>query len=174
MVPLQMSLSRTRTAQYSNASLDSKVVAFAKAAWNNFDSNTETDADWCRKTARAFYHTLSTPVPFGSLYAKFMQYAESNCEASSSHVQTTFAEDGKCTDAEYNKGRSQLHALLHHEYSSWWDAFEAEAEEDFSEDALSAEDRFANHCAKKLSSKTGVSRKDAAIVVKAWVHEMNA
>jgi len=170
-----MSQSRTRSAQSSNnASVESKLDVFASSAWSRFDSTKETIEEWSRATARAFYHTLGRPTAFGPLYAHFLQYAQLRPAPEVVENSTTFAEDGECTEAEYNKGRSQLHALLHHEYSSWWDAFEAEAEEDFSEDALSAEDRFANHCAKKLSSKTGVSRSNAALVVKAWLHEMNA
>jgi hypothetical protein len=114
---------------------------------------------------------MSSPVEFLYLYNCFLTYAKE--QIANAEVRT-FAKDGKCTDAEFKKGKNKLNAFMHSEYSTWWDAFEAEANEDTDPDSPSAEERFSDHCAKKLSSKTGLSRSSLSAVVGAWLSGMNA
>jgi hypothetical protein len=62
-----------------------------------------------------------------------------------------------------------MNAVLFGEYSKWWDAFEAEAEEQ--NDGYSAADRFSWHAAKILSRKTGLGPSEIQPVVGAWLIE---
>ena len=168
-----MSQSRTRTTQPSNlADITANLTAFLKDAWTRYDSNAEGLAGWARTNARAYYHTLPVPIPFLTIYNAFITYAKarklSDTEAPAVRRRSTFAEDGKQTDAEFNHGKNEMNSLLHREYSLWWDAFVAEAQED-TEVPLTAEQRFADHCAKKLATKTGLSRTSLATVVRAWL-----
>jgi hypothetical protein len=74
-------------------------------------------------------------------------------------------------EAEQRKGRAALNRILFREYSSWWDAFVAEADEDADRNAPSASDRFSWHCAKILGRQTGIRHEEIAPVVAAWVLE---
>ena len=170
-----MSQSRTRTTQPSNlAEMTAHLTAFLQDAWTRYDSNKHGLAGWARTNARTYYHTLSTPIPFLTIYTAFLTYAKAQKLSAAAPVsRSTFAEDGKQTDAEFNNGKNQLNSLLHREYSLWWDAFVAEEKED-TEDPLTAEERFADHCAKKLATKTSLSRSNLATVVRAWLHGLHA
>lgn len=84
---------------------------------------------------------------------------------------TTFAEDGRPTEAETRAGRAELNRILFREHSRWWDAFEAEAAEDMEEDSPDASERFSQHCAKIISRRTGLREDVIAPVVGAWLLE---
>jgi len=161
-----------------NSSVLSKLDAFLGSSYSTYNSKKETAEQWCRTQARAFYHTLKTPVEFVGLYSHCLKYLEarttSQKKASVEKKEVVFAEDGSCTDAEFTHGRSQLNAILNREYSLWWDAFVDEENEDYEKDAPSADDRFALHCGKMLASKTGIPLEMTASVVNAWLIEKHA
>jgi hypothetical protein len=161
-----------------NSSVLSKLDVFLGSSYSTYNSKKETAEQWCRTQARAFYHTLKTPVEFVGLYSHCLKYLEarttSQKKASVEKKEVVFAEDGSCTDAEFTHGRSQLNAILNREYSLWWDAFVDEENEDYEKDAPSADDRFALHCGKMLASKTGIPLEMTASVVNAWLIEKHA
>jgi hypothetical protein len=161
-----------------NSSVLSKLDAFLGSSYSTYNSKKETAEQWCRTQARAFYHTLKTPVEFVGLYSHCLKYLEarttSQKKASVEKKEVVFAKDGSCTDAEFTHGRSQLNAILNREYSLWWDAFVDEENEDYEKDAPSADDRFALHCGKMLASKTGIPLEMTASVVNAWLIEKHA
>ena len=64
--------------------------------------------------------------------------------------------------------KKELNSLLYREYSLWYDAFVAEAEEDV-HDTATADDRFSWHCANILSRKTGVPADEIAPMVCEWI-----
>lgn len=156
----------------------SKLDALLGSSYSTYNSKKETAEEWSRAQARAFYHSLKTPVEFVGLYSHCLKYLETRAtsqkKAPVEKKEDVFAQDGSCTDAEFAQGRSQLHAILNREYSLWWDAFVEEENEDYEKDALTAEDRFALHCGKILASKTGVSVEKAKCVVNAWLIEKHA
>ena len=173
-----MSHSRVSRNTSMNSSVLSKLDVFLGSSYSTYNSKKETAEQWCRTQARAFYHTLKTPVEFVGLYSHCLKYLEarttSQKKASVEKKEVVFAEDGSCTDAEFTHGRSQLNAILNREYSLWWDAFVDEENEDYEKDAPSADDRFALHCGKMLASKTGIPLEMTASVVNAWLIEKHA
>ena len=173
-----MSHSRVSRNTSMNSSVLSKLDAFLSSSYSTYNSKKETAEQWSRAQARAFYHTMKTPVEFVGLYSHCLKYLEarttSQKKASVEKKEVVFAEDGSCTDAEFTHGRSQLNAILNREYSLWWDAFVDEENEDYEKDAPSADDRFALHCGKMLASKTGIPLEMTASVVNAWLIEKHA
>ena len=179
-----MSHSRASRNTSVNSSIVSKLDAFLGSSYSTYNSKKETAEEWSRAQARAFYHTLKTPVEFVGLYSHCLKYLETRVTSQKKaplgkkgpveKKEVVFAQDGSCTDAEFTQGRSQLNAILNREYSLWWDAFVQEETEDYEKDAPSAEDRFALHCGKMLASKTGISLQDTASVVGAWLVEKHA
>jgi hypothetical protein len=169
-----------RTARKKMALDPADLKAYAKNAWNGFSHELCTVQEWSRINARTYYHKLKGDVPFLTLYNKFLNYAKHHAKnvphapaRPAAPQRTTFAKDGECTDAEFSQGRSELNAFLNQEYSTWWDALVAEAEEDTSCD-MSATDRFADLCGKYLSAKSGIPQEDVEAVVKAWLLERSA
>ena len=176
-VPPEMSHFRVSRATSMNSSIVSKLDAFLNSSNYTYNSKEESAEKWSRTQARAFYHTLKKPVEFLVLYSHCLKYLEAHSSAKApvhKKKDDVFAKEGKCTDAEFNEGHSQMNAILHHEYSLWWDAFAQEETEDYENDALTAEDRFALYCGKILASKTGVSVEKAKCVVNAWLIEKHA
>jgi len=177
-----MSHSRASRNTSVNSSILSKLDAFLASSYSTYNSKKESAEEWSRAQSRAFYHTLKTPVEFLGLYSHCLNYLEARSSVKAPvqkkaplvKKEVVFAKDGKCTDAEFTEGHSQMNAILHREYSLWWDAFVTEETEDYAKDALSAEDRFALHCGKILASKTGISVEKAKCVVNAWLIEMHA
>ena len=172
-----MSHSRASRNTSVKSSVIYKLDTFLGSSYSTYNSKKETAEEWSRTQARAFYHTLKTPVEFLSLYSHCLNYLEARSSAKAPVLkkkEVVFAKEGKCTDAEFTEGHSQMNAILHREYSLWWDAFVAEETEDYGKHALSAEDRFALHCGKILSSKTGIPLEKTASVVNAWLIEMHA
>ena len=177
-----MSHSRASRNTSVNSTTISKLDAFLASSYSTYNSKKETAEEWSRAQARAFYHTLKTPVEFLGLYSHCLNYLEARFSAKAPvqnkgplvKKEVVFAKDGKCTDAEFTQGHSQMNAILHREYSLWWDAFVAEETEDYAKDALSAEDRFALHSGKILASKTGIPLEKTASVVNAWLIEKHA
>lgn len=168
-----MSHSRASRNTSVKSSVIYKLDTFLGSSYSTYNSKKETAEEWSRAQARAFYHTLKTPVEFLGLYSHCLNYLEARsiAKAPVQKKEVVFAKDGKCTDAEFTEGHSQMNAILHREYSLWWDAFVAEETEDYAKDALSAEDRFALHCGKILASKTGIPLEKTASVVNAWLIE---
>ncbi len=76
--------------------------------------------------------------------------------------------EGRQTAAEERLARYELNSILFREYNAWYEAFEAEAEEDPYEDT-SAEVRFSRHCAKILSRYTGLRNDLLEAVVGGWL-----
>jgi hypothetical protein len=172
-----MSHSRVSRTASVNSTTVSKLDAFLASSYSTYNSKKDTAEQWSRAQARAFYHTLKAPVEFLGLYSHCLNYLEGRISAKApvqKKKDVVFAKEGKCTDAEFTEGHSQMNAILHHEYSLWWDAFVQEETEDYEKDALTAEDRFAMHCGKILASKTGVSVEKAKCVVNAWLIEKHA
>ena len=172
-----MSHSRASRKMSVNSTTVSKLDAFLASSYSTYNSQKETAEEWSRAQARAFYHTLKAPVEFLGLYSYCLNYLEMRSSVKvpvQKKKEVVFAKDGKCTDAEFTEGHSQMNAILHREYSLWWDAFVEEETEDYEKDAPSAEDRFALHCGKILASKTGVSVEKAKWVVNAWLIEKHA
>jgi len=161
-----------------NSSVVSKLDAFLGSSYSTYNSKKETAEQWSRAQARAFYHTLKTPVEFLGLYSHCLKYLETRAssqkKAPVEKKEAVFAQDGSCTDAEFTQGRSQLNAILNREYSLWWDAFVDEENEDYEKDAMTADDRFALHCGKMLASKTGIPLEMTSSVVNAWLIEKHA
>lgn len=174
-----MSHSRTRSTVSSTPTYSQKLNAFVASAWSKYDAQEMSLSTWARAHTRVFYHEMGGSVPFPTLYSQFMNYAT---QASSTPARASapvrrartavFAEEGRPTEAEDKEAASQLNAILYREYSTWWDAFAAEAEEDTEE--LSAHTRFALHCAKVLNKKTGIPTQSLVLVVAAWLQEKNA
>jgi hypothetical protein len=162
----------------------SKLDAFLGSSYSTYNSKKESAEEWSRAQARAFYHTLKTPVEFLGLYSHCLKYLETRATSQKKapvakkipveKKEGVFAQDGSCTDAEFTQGRSQMNVILNREYSLWWDAFVQEESEDSKKDALTADDRFALHCGKMLASKTGISLEMTASVVNAWLIEKHA
>jgi hypothetical protein len=173
-----MSHSRVSRNTSVNSSTMSKLDAFLGSSYSTYNSKKESAEEWSRAQARAFYHTLKTPVEFLGLYSHCLKYLEARAtsqkKAPVEKKEVVFAEDGSCTEAEFTQGRSQLNGILNREYSLWWDAFVDEETEDYEKDAPSAEDRFALHCGKMLASKTGIPLEMTASVVNAWLIEKHA
>ena len=172
-----MSHSRASRNTSVKSSVIYKLDTFLGSSYSTYNSKKETAEDWSRAQARAFYHTLKTPVEFIGLYSHCLNYLEARSSAKApvqKKKEVVFAKDGKCTDAEFTEGHSQMNAILHREYSLWWDAFVAEETEDYAKDALSAEDRFALHSGKILASKTGIPLENTTSVVNAWLIEKHA
>ena len=177
-----MSHSRASRNTSVNSSVIYKLDTFLGSSYSTYNSKKETAEEWSRAQARAFYHTLKTPVEVLGLYSHCLNYLDARSSAKAPlqkkaplvKKDVVFAKEGKCTDAEFTEGHSQMNAILHHEYSLWWDAFVQEETEDYEKDALTAEDRFALHCGKILASKTGVSVEKAKWVVNAWLIEKHA
>ena len=172
-----MSHSRASRNTCVNSTTLSKLDAFLASSYSTYNSKKETAEEWSRAQARAFYHTLKAPVEFLGLYSHCLNYLETRSSVKvpvQKKKEVVFAKDGKCTDAEFTEGHSQMNAILHHEYSLWWDAFVEEETEDYEKDAPSAEDRFALHCGKMLASKTGIPLEMTASVVNAWLIEKHA
>jgi hypothetical protein len=91
-----------------------------------------------------------------------------------SHVvkhKQTFANNGEQTQAEKDYGQQMLHRFILKEYNALYHAFQKEAEEDYDEDAMTADERFQWDCAKKLSRKTNIRAKEIYPVVGAWLME---
>lgn len=76
--------------------------------------------------------------------------------------------EGRQTAAEERLARYELNRILFREYNTWYEAFEAEAEEDPYEDT-SAEVRFSRHCAKILGRYTGLRDDLLEAVVGGWL-----
>jgi len=172
-----MSHSRASRNTPVNSTTVSKLDAFLASSYSTYNSKKETAEQWSRTQARAFYHTLKTPAEFLGLYSHCLNYLHVRSSAKvplEKKKEVVFAKDGKCTDAEFTEGHSQMNAILHREYSLWWDAFVEEETEDYEKDAPSAEDRFALHCGKILASKTGIPLEKTASVVNAWLIEKHA
>lgn len=147
---------------------------------------------WARAEANRIYHVFDRQTKWKVIYDSILEKAyeyihlaeeqeqeqRSNRRSTSSNHGSTssnaaaapvFAEDDEPTEAEQKEGRNQLNRILHREFENWWDAFVAEAEEDSSKKAPSAEDRFCLHAAKVLEKKTGIDREELKPVVGAWL-----
>ncbi len=74
-------------------------------------------------------------------------------------------------DSEFKQGQRMLNKMIYSEYNKWFSAFQDEAEEDGSENAMTAEERFEWHCAKILSRKTDIPADVIIPVIGAWIHE---
>jgi len=167
-----MSYSRTRSNVSSTSNYSQKLNAFVASAWSKYDAQEMSLSTWARAHTRVFYHEMGGSVPFVTLYSQFMKYANEATAARTPLHTAVFAEEDKPTDAESKAGASQLNAILYGQYSIWWDAFVAEAEED-SED-ICAHGRFSFHCAKLLNKKTGIPVDSLVPVVEGWLLTKNA
>ena len=175
-----MSHSRTRSNVSSTPTYSQKLNAFVASAWSKYDAQEMSLSTWARAHTRVFYHEMGGSIPFATLYSQFMNYATEASAPAPAAVATrtplrtaVFAEKGKPTVAENKAGASQLNAILYGQYSTWWDAFVAEAEEDTEED-ICAHERFSLHCAKVLSKKTGIPVDSLVPVVDGWLLLKNA
>ena len=68
------------------------------------------------------------------------------------------------------KGRTTYNKMLYSEYSVWYDAFKAEAQDDY--EVVGAEDantRWSRHVVKKLKKRTGETEENLYAVVAAWL-----
>jgi len=74
-------------------------------------------------------------------------------------------------ETERARGKAVLNRILFKEYNDWFEAFEAEAEEDQAADAASASDRWSWHVARKLALKTGIPMRNLAPIAQAWLIE---
>ncbi len=72
---------------------------------------------------------------------------------------------------EYKQGQRMLQKIMYREYNNWYSAFEDEAKEDKSKDAMTADERFQWHCAKVLSRKTDIPAEVITPIIGAWLHE---
>jgi hypothetical protein len=72
---------------------------------------------------------------------------------------------------EAKQGRQILNKIIFKEYNAWYQAFQDEAKEDSSNDAMTADERFQWHCAKVLSRKTDIRAKEIYPIIGAWLHE---
>jgi hypothetical protein len=150
--------------------------------------------DWARTEARRYYHDVERTTSFPTVYYTLINFADEmmtrqeavaprsrtrSRTAAPAAPATTLQRDqavvanviASQNEAEQRKGRAVLNRILFREYSSWWDAFVAEADEDTDRNAPSASDRFSWHCAKILGRQTGIRHEEIAPVVAAWVLE---
>jgi hypothetical protein len=76
--------------------------------------------------------------------------------------------EGQQTAAEERLARYELNRILFREYNNWYEAFEAEAEED-PYDNTTGVIRFMRHCAKVLYRRTGLRDDVLEAVVGGWL-----
>lgn len=133
---------------------------------------------WARAEATRMYWVFERQTKWKVLYDAIFDRAMGIIHTHTENTQVSnaastspsvFAEDNAPTDAEEKAGRNQLNQVLYKEFDLWWDAFQAEAEEDTDKKAPSAEDRFSWHAAKVLSKKTDLPVDDLVPVVGAWL-----
>ena len=183
-------MSSTRTSRMSSPSSSFKknFITFAPSAWQSYMEGVDLK-DWARAEARRYYHDVDNKTPFAHTYYALCEFADLSLthEESATPLGRTrsrrasltrdqalvsnFVSEGEQTAAESRLGRAQLNRILFREYSRWWDAFVAEADEDTTRGAPSASDRFSWHCAKMISHQTGLRAEAVAPVVAAWVLE---
>ena len=183
-------MSSTRASQlpaYSNAAFLRNFSTFAPYAWKSYDG-TDLKA-WARAEASRYYHEVDRNTPFAQTYSSLCDFADIMLTKQESlrpltprrqsvtalqrdkNIVSLFVSEGDQTSAETRLGRATLNSVLYREYSRWWDAFVAEAEEDTERNAPSASDRFSWHCAKILGRQTGLKQSAIAPVVAAWLIE---
>jgi hypothetical protein len=183
---MNSTLYETVRVQKSPEFYQKKLEAFAPVAWTRYNPSNSDIANWARNEARTFFHLTDGAYPFVTAWNWLVTYGEGREEREEQDVRRevaqdfdtavagVFAEDGQATQAEMREGRTQLNRFLFGEREKWWDAFEAEAAEDMEEDAPSAESRFAYHCAKILSRRTGIRVDHIQLVVEGWVEAHGA
>jgi len=123
---------------------------------------------WARAEARRFHHDVNSTVAFVPVYSALLSFADKQ-----KHLAVQLKKDSRIVSEvfqEENLGRSELNSVLFREYTNWWHAFVAEAEED-PYDSATASDRFSYHCANILNKRTGLSVNHLATVVAAWLLE---
>ena len=143
----------------------------------------ENFKEWVRTESNRMYILFDRETKWKEIYDaifdasialvdKMDSRASSNRMSSSNAApqhNATFTEDGKVTNAEFGEGKKQLNQLLYKEFNTWWDAFEKEADEDHSEDAPTAQQRWTLHTSKILSRKTQIPIDSLIPIVDAWL-----
>jgi hypothetical protein len=170
--------------------------AFIKDALGHIeDFNDETE--WARSYARQLFHHLDRKTPFLELYNKLLnafdkEFQEDNISIESEEDEddeeylpyqhkkksssNTFAKDGDQTDAERKQGKYMLNKVLCKEYNDWYDAFQAEEQDELKHahnngqgEVESGEERWIHYASKVLSRKTNIPTQTVKPVVEAWL-----
>ncbi len=160
-------------------------------------SNYADEKAWARHFARAYFHEVDNKPGFLTIYQSLLsesaapapvvkKHATRSVKQENGTIRVTvsvasdsavFAKDGQQTDAEQRKGKYELNKFLYKAYNDWYHAFEDEvADENKTGDrtnAMSVDDRWAWHSAKRLSRKSGVPADSLVPIVQAWLIQRN-
>ena len=145
---------------------------FAPDAFRRFDANNQTITQWAREEARALYHAANASVPFLTAYNCLLKFAGvilQRAEEKAAAESVTHNVSDYISSARMNK-------VMYSEHSRWWDAFVAEAEDEEltpENEQLTAEDRFAWHCAKILQRHAKLPLQTLANAARVWIDSKN-
>jgi hypothetical protein len=91
-----------------------------------------------------------------------------------------FVEDNNQTETERKQGKYILNKILYKEYNAWYDAFQAEEQDERiyeknngESNIQSGDQRWIYHASKILSRKTNIPTESISPIVEAWLLELN-
>lgn len=158
-----------------------QLETYARKYVATFDGN-ESISDWSSRHAQRFSTTVNAYIPIVVITRDLGEYVNTHKKSKAGSAPSTtrltvtryytehVGAKVRTTDDSF-AGRSQFNRLLLEEFDTWYSAFEAEADEDFANDAPSADSRWIYHCANKLHSRTGLSSSAIVPVIEAWLTE---
>jgi hypothetical protein len=163
------------------ARYSSQLEAYAKKYVATFDGN-ESISDWSSRHAQRFSTSINAYIPIAVITRDLGEYVITHKKSKAASAPSTQLTVTRYYNERSGAGeratnslaeRSQFNRLLLEEFDTWYSAFEAEAEEDFTNDAPSADSRWIYHCANKLHSRTGLSSSAIVPVIEAWLNEQH-
>lgn len=146
-------------------------------SWPSF-SNFSDKSAWARAHARNYYHQLNGTRTFLSIFKDLVADAENRLAEQEEDDETlsyttygeedtTFATDGRPTQAETDAGRKALDAICFREYRTWFSAFLQE--EDEGDTDMTADERFSLHVGRILRNKTQLPLDKCERVAAGWL-----
>ncbi len=170
----------TRSARITASTVPATQLALTREqifeqSWPSF-SNFSDKSAWARAHARNYFHQLNGTRTFLSIFKDLLADAENRLAEeeddetlsyTSEEEDSTFATDGRPTQAETDAGRKAMDAICFREYRTWFSAFKAEEKEGDSD--MTADERFSLHVGRIFRNKTQLPLDKCERVAAGWL-----